>query len=106
GNATLTVTAAPTAPSITTQPVSQSVQAGQSATFSVVATGTAPLSYQWRRNGTAIPGATGATYHTPATSSADNGAVFSVVISNAAGSISSGNATLTVTPPAPRTRRV
>src|SRR4029077_7956766 len=103
GNATLTVTAAPTAPSITTQPVSQSVQAGQSATFSVVATGTAPLSYQWRRNGTAIAGATGATYHTPATSSADNGAVFSVVISNAAGTITSSNAHLTVTaaPPAP-----
>jgi hypothetical protein len=98
GNATLTVTAASTAPSITTQPVSQSVQAGQSATFSVVATGTAPLSYQWRRNGTAIAGATSATYHTPATSSADNGAVFSVVVSNALGSITSGNATLTVTP--------
>src|SRR4029077_7601084 len=76
GNATLTVTAAPTAPIISTQPTNQSVQSGQSATFSVVATGTAPLSYQWRRNGTAIPGATSATYHTPATSNADNGAVF------------------------------
>ena len=97
GNATLTVTAAPTAPSITTQPVSQSVHAGQSATFSVVATGTAPLSYQWRRNGTAIAGATSATYHTPVTGGADNGAVFSVVVSNALGSSTSGNATLTVT---------
>ena len=97
GNATLTVTAASTAPSITTQPANQSVHAGQSATFSVVATGSAPLSYQWRRNGTAIAGATSATYRTPATSNADNGAVFSVVVSNAAGSISSGNATLTVT---------
>ena len=82
---------------ITTQPANQSVHAGQTATFSVVATGTAPLSYQWRRNGTAIPGATSATHHTPATRSADNGAVYSVVVSNAAGSITSGNATLTVT---------
>ena len=73
-NATLTVTAAPSAPKITTQPANQSVQAGQSATFSVVATGSAPLTYQWRRNGTAISGATGALYNTPATSSADSGA--------------------------------
>ena len=97
-NATLTVTAAPTAPKITTQPASQSVQAGQSATFSVVATGTAPLAYQWRRNGTAIAGATGALYKTPVTTSADNGAVYSVVVSNTLGSITSASATLTVTP--------
>ena len=104
GNATLTVTAAPSAPKITTQPANQSVQAGQSATFSVVATGSAPLSYQWRRNGTAIGGATGALYKTPATSSTDNGAVYSVVVSNAVGSTTSGNATLTVTaaPSAPK----
>jgi hypothetical protein len=96
-NATLTVTAAPSAPKITTQPANQSVQAGQSASFSVVATGSAPLTYQWRKNGAAIPGATGALYNTPATSSADSGAVYSVVISNAVGSITSANATLTVT---------
>ena len=52
--ATLTVSAAPVAPSITTQPANQTVTAGQTATFSVVASGTAPLSYQWQKNGAAI----------------------------------------------------
>src|SRR6267378_3072912 len=59
--------AAAVAPSITAQPVSQSVIAGQTATFSVTATGTAPLSYQWRRNGAAVSGATSASYTTSAT---------------------------------------
>ncbi len=45
------------APSITTQPQNQSVKAGATATFSVAATGTAPLAYQWSKNGTAIAGA-------------------------------------------------
>src|SRR5207245_1542344 len=45
--ATLTVNAAPVAPSILTQPSSQTVTAGQTASFTVAATGTAPLSYQW-----------------------------------------------------------
>jgi hypothetical protein len=94
-----------TAPQITTQPVSQTVAAGQPATFSVVASGTAPLSYQWSKGGTAISGATGSTYTTPATTSADNSASFSVVVSNAAGSVTSSTATLTVSaaapPPAP-----
>src|SRR5256885_14133591 len=62
----------PVAPSITTQPASQTVTAGQMATFTVVATGTAPLSYQWRKSGTAISGATAPTYTTPATTSADS----------------------------------
>src|SRR5207249_8024356 len=59
-SATLTVNAAATAPTITTQPVNQTVTAGQSATFTVVAYGTAPLSYQWQKNGANIPGATSA----------------------------------------------
>ena len=42
-------------PSITAQPSALSVITGQTATFSVVASGTAPLTYQWRKNGTAIP---------------------------------------------------
>src|ERR1017187_6948686 len=54
-------------PSITTQPASQTVTAGLAATFSVTASGTAPLSYQWWRNGTAISGATSASYTIPAT---------------------------------------
>src|SRR5947207_14285738 len=64
----------PVALSITTQPASQTVTAGQMATFTVVATGTAPLSYQWMKSGTAISGATAPTYTTTATTSADSGA--------------------------------
>ena len=85
--ATLTVNAAPVAPSITTQPASQTVTAGQTATFSVTATGTAPLSYQWSKNGAAISGATSSSYTTPATTTADNGAQFTVVVSNSVGNV-------------------
>ena len=94
--ATPTVNMAPVAPSITTQPGSQMVTAGQTASFSVTATGTAPLSYQWNKNGAAISGATSSSYTTPATTSSDNGALFTVVVSNSAGSITSSAATLTV----------
>ncbi len=85
------------APSITTQPVSQTVTAGQTATFSVTATGTAPLSYQWNKNSAAISGATSSSYTTPSTASSDNEAEFSVVVTDAAGSATSSPATLTVT---------
>ncbi len=95
--ATLTVNAASVAPTITTQPASQTVTAGQTASFSVAATGTAPLSYQWNKNATVISGATSSSYATPATTSSDNGALFTVLISNAAGSVTSSAATLTVT---------
>ena len=96
--ATLTVTAGAVAPSITTQPANQTVTAGQMATFTVVATGTAPLSYQWQKNSTPISGATSASYTTPATISGDNGAQFVVVVSNVAGNVTSNAATLTVNP--------
>ena len=95
--ATLTVNSAATAPSITTQPASQTVTVGQTATFTVVATGTAPLSYAWRKNGTPISGATAASYTTPATTSSDNSAQFTVTVSNVAGNVTSNPATLTVT---------
>ena len=95
--AKLTVTAPPAPPSITTQPASQTVNAGQTATFSVVATGTAPLSYQWQQNGANISGATAASYTIPATTSANNGATFDVLVSNSAGSVTSSTAKLTVT---------
>jgi hypothetical protein len=85
------------APSITAQPANASVVAGNAATFSVTASGTAPLSYQWRKGGTNISGATSASYTTAATTSADNGAQFSVVVSNSAGNATSSAATLTVT---------
>jgi len=94
--ATLTVNAASVAPSITTQPTSQTVTAGQTATFNVVAIGTAPLGYQWQKNGTPISGATSASYATPATTTTDNGAQFAVVVSNSAGSVTSNTATLMV----------
>ena len=96
--ATLTVNPAPVAPSITTQPSSVTITAGQTATFSVTATGTAPLSYQWKKNGTSITGATAASYTTPAETTADNGAQFTVVVSNSVGSVTSSAATLTVNP--------
>jgi len=85
-----------TAPTITTQPGSQSVTVGQTATFSVIGAGTAPLSYQWQTNGTAITGATASSYTTAATMLADNGSTFKVTVSNAVGTITSAAATLTV----------
>ena len=94
--ATLTVSDTAVAPAISSQPTAQSVTVGQTATFLVKASGTS-LQYQWKKNGTAIPGATSSTYTTPATSMADGGAVFTVVVSNSAGSVTSNNATLTVT---------
>lgn len=84
------------APAITTQPSNQTVPAGQTATFSVVATGTAPLSYQWQKGTSDIAGATSARYTTPATAIADGGTTFRVLVSNSAGSVTSNAATLTV----------
>lgn len=69
-------------PEIATQPTNQTVITGQTATFSVVATGTAPLSYQWLRNGVAISGATASSYTTPPTTLGDNGALYSVTVTN------------------------
>ena len=97
GPPTIGSTSVNAAPSITSQPQDQSVAAGAAATFSVTATGTAPLAYQWSKNGTAITGATGASYTTPATTGADNGAKFTVTVANSAGSQASSAATLTVT---------
>jgi len=84
------------APAITTEPGSQNVTVGHAATFSVVATGTTPLSYQWQRNGTAITGATASSYTTAATTLADNGAIFKVTVTNSSGAVTSTAATLTV----------
>ena len=84
------------APAISTQPANQTVSVGQTASFSVVAAGTAPLNYQWQKNGAAISGATASAYTTPATASTDNGATFIVTVSNSAGSVTSNSATLTV----------
>src|SRR5882672_5214878 len=94
--AMLTVSAASVPPSITTQPASQTVTAGQTATFSVAATGTAPLTYQWKKNSAVISGVNSSSYITPVTMSSDTGAQFTVVVSNAAGSVTSSAAMLTV----------
>ena len=96
--ATLTVNPAPVAPAITTAPASVAVTAGQPATFTVAASGTAPLAYQWRRNGADIAGATTDSFTLPTTTVADNGAQFSVRVTNIVGSVTSDPATLTVNP--------
>jgi hypothetical protein len=83
-------------PAISTQPSNQTVNSGQPATFTVTATSTAPLSYQWQKGSTGIAGATSASYTTPATAPTDDGSQFKVTVSNSAGSVTSNAATLTV----------
>lgn len=83
-------------PTITAQPASQTVLAGESAVFTVTAKGKQPLSYQWQKNGANIGGAAFRNYNTGPVTTADNGATFQVVITNSAGSVTSNLATLTV----------
>lgn len=80
-------------PTITTQPASQGVLAGHSATFTVVAGGSPVLTYQWHFNGNILPGATGSSYTINAPTPANVG-VYSVGITNAYGGILSSNAVL------------
>lgn len=97
--AVLTVSSPVVGPTIVAPPQSTAVSEGATATFNVSATGSAPLSYQWRRNGVDVTCAAGAncpTYTTPVTALSDNGARFSVTVSNGAGSITSTDAVLTV----------
>jgi predicted AlkP superfamily pyrophosphatase or phosphodiesterase len=94
-NATLTVQSV-TAPTITRQPENQTVHAGQSATFTVEGTGSPALAYQWFKDGVMVSGATSVSYTTQATVPTDNGAQFSVTVSNLAGSVTSSTATLSV----------
>ena len=83
-------------PTISTEPADLAVLLGSPATFTVLATGSGALSYQWRKNGVAIPGATSATYTTPANRLLDSGSTYYVVIANTIGTISSRSATLSV----------
>jgi sugar lactone lactonase YvrE len=83
------------APQFQTQPSSQYVAVGGSATFSVVASGASGLTYQWSFNGTAIPGATGSSYTVTNAQSSDSGP-YTVTIANGDGSVTSNAANLNV----------
>lgn len=82
-------------PAIATQPVNQTIKEGLPATFSVVATGKPAPTYQWRKNGLAIAGATNATYTIPVTTRTDSGD-YTVVVTNSVGSVTSAIAKLDV----------
>lgn len=84
---------------IETQPSNQTVTTGQAATFTVLAGGSAALSYQWQKNGVAISGAKYASYTTPAPALADSGSKFVVEITNSQGKLTSNPASLTVHDP-------
>jgi uncharacterized delta-60 repeat protein len=93
GQASATTLPAP--PEIAVHPRSQIVAAGSNVTFTVVASGAAPLSYQWRHDGTNIGGATQSAY-TLASAQVSDAGTYSVVVTNEVGSATSGDATLTV----------
>jgi regulation of enolase protein 1 (concanavalin A-like superfamily) len=93
GSALVTVN---TAPAITAQPQSQTVNEGANVTFSVTASGTAPFAYQWRKGGVDISGATASTLNLTAVTTNDAGS-YDVVVNNSCGSATSAAATLTVT---------
>lgn len=89
------------APSITAQPAATAVQRGGGASFTVKAVSAAPataLTYQWMRNGVALSGATAASYTTPATALADDGALYSVQVRSSGVTVTSVAARLTVVP--------
>ena len=91
--------AAATAPTFTTHPLSQTVALGQTATFTATATGNPAPTYQWKKDGVDIPTATNASYTTAATISGDNGASFTVVATNSVSTVTSNAAILTVVTP-------
>ena len=86
------------APVIVSGPQSLSIVEGQTATLAVTAAGAATLTYQWKRNGVDIAGATSSSYTTPALSVGDSGTRYSVTVTNPLGSVTSPEATITVTP--------
>jgi hypothetical protein len=97
--ATLTVkTAEAAGPVIVTGPADRAVAAGQPVSFSVAASGAPPLTYRWQKNGMDIVGASSATLTIPAAIQADAGASFTALVGNAASSVASAPATLSVTP--------
>ena len=88
------------APVLVSGPQSLSIVEGQTATLAVSAAGAATLTYQWKRNGVDVAGATSSSYTTPALSVGDSGTRYSVSVTNALGSVTSAEATITVTPAA------
>jgi hypothetical protein len=98
GSVTSAVARVGVAPSIASQPVAQFKAAGQSAVFSVVATGTGPLAYQWYKDGAALPGASSATYSIASVGSQHAG-TYSVTITNGLGQVTSQQVVLAVTLP-------
>jgi len=98
-SATLTVNSSCTPVSILMHPVSQTVTAGNTATFSVTVSGTSPFTYQWYKNNASITGATSSSYTTPVLSTSDNGSTYYCYVTNCNGTYnaSSTTATLTVT---------
>ena len=89
-------------PSISVQPTNQTVATGTSVTFGAMAVGTSPLGYQWRFNGTNVTGATGTALTLTDVQLSQSGS-YSLVVSNAYGTVTSSNAVLTVNPPPPCT---
>ncbi len=87
----------PTTPTISSQPSAQTVTAGQTATFTVSASGTAPLTYQWFLNSAAV-GTNSDTFSIMQTPASDNAAQIFVTVSNTAGMVNSNTVTLTVNP--------
>jgi hypothetical protein len=94
----------PVAPRIISQPQNQSTPLSQAATFKVIVSGTAPLSYQWSKDATPIQGATGDSYTTPPVAVEDSGSTYSVTVTNSVSSVTSQQATLTVGPRSPQAR--
>jgi pectate lyase len=99
-NAVLTINTNSVAPVFTTQPGSQVVLVGGTASFTALAAGTAPITYQWKKNGTAVPGATSTSLTLTNVQNGDSGS-YTAVASNSVGTTTSSNAVLTVTSSTP-----
>lgn len=99
-NAVLAINTNPAAPVFVSQPASQVVLAGGTASFTALAAGTAPISYQWSKDSTPIPGATSSTLTLTNVQSADEGS-YTVTASNSVSTATSSAAVLTVTTTVP-----
>jgi VCBS repeat-containing protein len=95
GNIVLNVQQSGAAPQFTVQPQSQTVISGTDAAFTVGANGTTPFSYQWRKNAASINGANNSTLQLTNAQASASGS-YSVIVSNAFGSVTSSNAVLVV----------